>query len=90
MTIPNVPISELKQETFEFFKTKDIESNHLSESNHNDTPKQVLNNLKLTDKNNLKRATLLRFHPDHETFVTGAFIKNEIAFDKIHKSVYQL
>jgi ATP-dependent DNA helicase RecG len=75
VAIPNVPISELKQETFEFFKTKGIESKRLSESSRNDTPEQVLNNLKLIDKDNLKRAALLLFHPDPETFVTGAFIK---------------
>jgi len=75
VTIPNIPISELKQETFEFFKTKGIESKRLNESSRNDTPEQMLNNLKLIENGNLKRAALLLFHPDPEKIVTGAFIK---------------
>jgi len=75
VAIPNIPISELKQETFEFFKTKGIESKRLSERSRNDTPEQTLNNLKLIENGNLKRAALLLFHPDPEKFVTGAFIK---------------
>ena len=73
--IPNVSVSELKQETFTFFKEKGITSKRLSESSRNDTPEQILSNLKLTDKGHLKRAALLLFHPDPEIFVTGAFIK---------------
>ena len=75
VAIPNIPISDLQQETFEFFKTKGIESKRLSESSRNDTPEQMLNNLKLIENGNLKRAALLLFHPDPEKFVTGAFIK---------------
>jgi ATP-dependent DNA helicase RecG len=75
VVIPNVPISELKQETFEFFITKGIESKRFSETSRNDTPEQALNNLKLINNGYLKRAALLLFHPDPEKFVTGAFIK---------------
>jgi ATP-dependent DNA helicase RecG len=75
VVIPNIPISELKQETFTFFKEKGIASKRLDESSRNDTPEQMLNNLKLVDNGNLKRAALLLFHPDPEKFVTGAFIK---------------
>ena len=73
--IPNVPISDLKQDTFEFFKTKGIESKRLDEKCRNDSPEQILNNLKLIEKERLKRAALLLFHPDPEKFVTGAYIK---------------
>ncbi|MDR1755383.1 MAG: putative DNA binding domain-containing protein [Culturomica sp.] len=73
--IPNISVSELKQDTFEFFKKKGIESKRLSEGSRNETPEQLLNNLKLIDNGNLKRAALLLFHPDPEKFVTGAFIK---------------
>jgi len=75
VTIPNIPISELKQETFTFFIEKDIESKRLNGSSRNDTPEQILNNLQLIDKGHLKRAALLLFHPDPEKFITGAFIK---------------
>jgi len=97
VAIPNIPISELKQETFEFFKTKGIESKRLSASSRNETPEQVLNNLKLIENGNLKRAALLLFHPDPEKFVTGAFIKigffrtnTELLFqDTIHGNLFE-
>ena len=95
--LPNIPVSELKSETFEFFKTKGIESKRLSESSGNDTPEQMLNNLKLLDNGDLKRAALLLFHPDPEKFVTGAFIKigffrtnTDLLFqDTIHGNLFE-
>ncbi|MDR0395264.1 MAG: putative DNA binding domain-containing protein [Tannerella sp.] len=97
VVIPNVPISELKQETFIFFKEKGIESKRLNESNRNDTPEQVLNNLNLIENKHLKRAALLLFHPDPEKFVTGAFIKigffrtnTDLLFqDTIHGNLFE-
>ena len=73
--IPNVPVSELKKETFEFFKIKGIKSKRLDENCKDDTPEQILENLKLTERGHLKRAALLLFHPDPEKFVTGAYVK---------------
>ena len=95
--IPNVPVSELKQETFEFFKEKGIDSKRLDEKCRKDTPEQLLNNLKLIDNGHLKRAALLLFHPDPEKFVTGAFIKigffrseSELLFqDDIHGNLFE-
>lgn len=75
VTIPNIPISDLKQETFESFKEKGIESKRLSENCKNDTPAQLLENLNLVENGLLKRAAILLFHPNPERFVTGAFIK---------------
>jgi len=75
VAIPNVSINDLKQETFEFFKSKGIKSNRIDESSKNDSPAQVLENLKLIENNSLKRAALLLFHPDPGKFVTGAYIK---------------
>ena len=45
--IPNVSVSELKLETFAFFTDKGIKNNRIAESNRNDTPAQMLENLKL-------------------------------------------
>jgi ATP-dependent DNA helicase RecG len=95
--IPNVPISELKQETFEFFKEKGIDSKRLDEKSRKDTPEQMLKNLKLIDNKHLKRAALLLFHPDPEKFVTGAYIKigffrtdSELLFqDDIHGNLFE-
>ena len=97
VAIPNVSISELKPETFEFFKEKGIESKRLSENSRKDTPEQLPNNLKLTDNNCLKRAALLLFHPDPEKFVTGAYIKigffrseSDLQFqDDIHGNLFE-
>lgn len=75
VTIPNVQISELKQETFEFFKKKGIEAKRLDEKCLKESTEQLLNNLNLIENGYLKRAALLLFHPDPEKFVTGAYIK---------------
>lgn len=75
VTIPNVQISELKQETFEFFKQKGIEAKRLDEKCLKESTEQLLSNLKLIENGYLKRAALLLFHPDPEKFVTGAYIK---------------
>jgi ATP-dependent DNA helicase RecG len=95
--ISNVSISELKRETFEFFKGKGIDSKRLDEKSRNDSPEQVLNNLKLTEAGYLKRAALLLFHPDPEKFVTGAYIKigffrseSDLQFqDTIHGNLFE-
>lgn len=95
--IPNVSISELKKEVFEFFKRKGIESKRLSEGSLKDTPEQIINNLKLSDNSCLKRAALLLFHSDPEKFATGAYIKigffsgdNDLLFqDDIHGNLFE-
>ena len=75
VTVPSVQISELKQETFEFFKHKGIEAKRLDEKCLKESTEQLLNNLKLIENGHLKRAAILLFHPDPEKFVTGAYIK---------------
>ena len=95
--IPNVSVSELKAETFEFFKEKGIDSKRLDEKSRKDTPEQLLDNLKLIDNGYLKRAALLLFHPDPEKFVTGAYIKigffrseSDLQFqDDIHGNLFE-
>ena len=95
--IPNVLTSELKRETFEFFREKGIDSKRLDEKCNKDTPEQLLDNLKLIDNGHLKRAALLLFHPDPEKFVTGAYIKigffrseSDLQFqDDIHGNLFE-
>jgi ATP-dependent DNA helicase RecG len=97
VTIPNVSVAELKQETFDFFKEKGIKSNRIDESSKNDAPEQLLESLKLTEKGNLKRAALLLFHPDPEKFVIGAYVKigffrtdSDLLFqDEIHGNLFE-
>ena len=97
VVVPNVPVSELKSETLEFFKGKGIDSKRLDARCRKDTPEQLLGNLKLMEGGLLKRAALLLFHPDPEKFVTGAFIKigffrteSDLMFqDDIHGNLFE-
>jgi len=95
--VPNVSVSDLKQETFDFFKKRGIRSKRLDEESVNDTNEQLLENLELTEGKYLKRAALLLFHPKPEKFVTGAYIKigyfeNEadlIFQDEVHGNLFE-
>lgn len=95
--IPNVSTSDLKQETFDFFKKRGIRSKRLDEESLNDTNEQLLENLELKEEKYLKRAALLLFHPKPEKFVTGAYIKigyfeNEadlIFQDEVHGNLFE-
>ncbi|MDR1483408.1 MAG: putative DNA binding domain-containing protein [Planctomycetaceae bacterium] len=73
--VPNVSISDLKQDTFTFFKEKGIQSKRLDEKSRRDTNEQFIDNLQLRENKYLKRAALLLFHPTPEKFVTGAYVK---------------
>ena len=95
--VPNVSVTDLKKETFDFFKKRGIRSKRLDEESVNDTNEQLLENLELTEGKYLKRAALLLFHPKPEKFVTGAYIKigyfeNEadlIFQDEIHGNLFE-
>jgi len=95
--IPKISIIDLKEETFEFFKRRAVKSKRIDESILNENNENVLENLKLTDKSLLKRATVLLFHSDPEKFVTGAFVKigyfqsdTELIFqDEIHGNLFE-
>jgi len=95
--VPTVQIEDLKSETFTFFKEKGIKSGRIAEDSRNDTPLQVLENLKLVDKTLLNRAAVMLFHPDPEKFVSGAYIKigffrtdSDLLFqDEIHGNLFE-
>ncbi len=95
--IPNALVTDLKQETFDFFKKRGIKSKRLDDDSLNDTKEQLLENLELTEGKYLKRAALLLFHPKPEKFVTGAFIKigffendaDLIFQDEIHGNLFE-
>lgn len=95
--VPNVKVEDLKADTFTFFKEKGIKSGRIDEASRNDTPLQVLKNLKLVDKNLLNRAAIMLFHPDPEKFVPGAYIKigffrtdSDLLFqDEIHGNLFE-
>ncbi|GAP71496.1 ATP-binding protein [Candidatus Symbiothrix dinenymphae] len=95
--VPNVQVEDLKADAFTFFKEKGIKSGRIDEDSRNDTPLQVLENLKLVDKNLLNRAAVMLFHPDPEKFVSGAYIKigffrtdSDLLFqDEIHGNFFE-
>ena len=95
--VPTVKVEDLKVETFTFFKEKGIKSGRIDKDSRNDTPLQVLENLKLVDKNLLNRAAVMLFHPDPEKFVSGAYIKigffrtdSDLLFqDEIHGNLFE-
>lgn len=73
--VPNVSVNDLKKETFQFFKKRAISSKRIDESILAENNINILENLRLTDKTFLKRASILLFHPDPEKYITGAYIK---------------
>lgn len=95
--VPHVTVTDLKQETFDFFRKKGVKSNRLSEDVLTDSNELLLNNLKLTDDDYLKRAAVLLFHPDPEKFVTNAYVKigffesdSDLRFqDEVHGNLFE-
>jgi len=95
--VPTVQVEDLKPETFTFFKEKGIKSGRIAEDSRNDTPLQVLENLKIVDKTLLNRSAVMLFHPDPEKFVSGAYIKigffrtdSDLLFqDEIHGNLFE-
>jgi len=95
--VPNISVKDLKNETFDFFKKRAVRSKRIDERILTESNQNVLENLKLTEKNYLKRAAVLLFHPDPEKFVTGAFVKigylqsdTELIFqDEVHGNLFE-
>ena len=97
VTVPNVRVADLKQETFDFFRKRGIRCQRLDESAMYDTNEQLLDNLQLLENVLLKRAAILLFHPKPEKFVTGAYIKigffetnTDLRFqDEVHGNLFE-
>ena len=97
VTVPTVQVEDLKTDTFTFFKEKGIKSNRIDEDSRNETPLQVLENLKFVNKGLLNRAAVMLFHPDPERFVSGAYVKigffrtdSDLLFqDEIHGNLFE-
>jgi ATP-dependent DNA helicase RecG len=95
--ISGVTVTDLKTETFEFFRKQGAKSKRLGDDVLTDSNDLLLDNLQLTENNYLKRAALLLFHPKPEKFVTGAYIKigyfesdSDLIFqDEIHGNLFE-
>lgn len=86
--VPNVTVSNLDNETFDYFRTRSLKSKRIEESILTDSNEQILDNLQLIENGYLKRSSLLLFHPKPENFVTGAYIKIGF-FESDTKLMYQ-
>lgn len=94
--LPNIPVSELKQDTFNFFRKRALKSQRIEEDVLTDSNELLIENLQLKENTFLKRAAILLFHPIPEKFITGSFIKigffetdDDLKFqDEIHGNLF--
>ena len=95
--VPNVSVSDLKEETFDFFRKRALKSKRIEEDVLTDSNEHLIENLQLKENDFLKRASILLFHPKPENFVTGAYIKigffesdSELMYqDEIHGNLFE-
>ncbi len=73
--ILNVSVSDLDNDTLDFFRKRALKSKRIEDSILTDTNEQLIDNLQLKENDYLKRASILLFHPKPENFVSGAYIK---------------
>lgn len=73
--VPHVSEKDLSKETFNTFRKGVKRSKRLALQFLEESNEQLLEKLKLIDGTYLKRAALLLFHEDPETFVTGTYVK---------------
>lgn len=66
---------DLDNATFDLFRKYAKRSGRMDENDLQDDNNALIDKLRLTNGDYLKRAAALVFHPDPERFVTGAFIK---------------
>ena len=95
--VPNVSVSDLKEETFDFFRKRALKSKRIEEDVLTDSNEHLIENLQLKENTFLKRASILLFHPKPENFVTGSYIKigffesdSELMYqDEIHGNLFE-
>jgi len=95
--VPKVSVKDLKQETFEFFRKRAFKSQRIDEDSLTDSNEHLIENLQLKEGEYHKRAAILLFHSNPETFVTGAYIKigyfqsdDDLKFqDEIHGNLFE-
>lgn len=95
--VPNILVSDLKKDTFDFFRKRAYKSKRIEEEVLTDSNEHLIENLQLKENALLKRATILLFHPKPENFVTGSYIKigffesdSELIYqDEIHGNIFE-
>ena len=95
--VPHVATKDLAQTALNYFKKNAIKSTRLDNDILQDSDAELLEKLRLTEGQYLKRAAVLLFHPDPEKYVTGAYIKigffrtdTDLLFqDEIHGHLFE-
>ncbi len=96
--IPNISISDLKNETLDFFRKRALRSQRIDEEILTESNELLIENLQLKEDIYLKRASILLFHPNPEKYITGAFVKigffesdSDLRFqDEIHGNLFEV
>src|SRR4051812_2968937 len=73
--VPSVALADLDEASLNKFCKQALRSGRLSSEFISEPDAVLVEKLKLTEGNYLKRAALLLFHPEPTAFVTGAFVK---------------
>lgn len=97
MPVPNIAVTDLKNETFDFFRKRAFKSQRIEEDILTDTNEHLIENLQLKEGEYLKRAAILLFYSNPQKFVTGAYIKigffqsdDDLKFqDEIHGNLFE-
>lgn len=95
--VPNVSVSDLKEDTFDFFRKRAYKNKRIEEEVLTDSNEHLIENLQLKENEFLKRAAILLFHPKPENFVTRSYIKigffesdSELMYqDEIHGNIFE-
>ena len=95
--VPYLKIKDLDNTAFDTFRKYAKRSGRMDETDLQESNEGLLDKLRLTEGDYLKRAAALVFHPDPERFVTGSFIKigyfkenaNLIFQDEVHGNLFQ-
>ena len=93
---PYLTSDDLDEQSIQIFRTNALRSQRMTEADFAGTREHLLQKLHLYEGSYLKRAAALLFHPDPETFVTGAWVKigyfntnTDLLYqDEIHGSLF--
>lgn len=73
--LPGVKMGDLDHKLLERFRRRAVQSKRLNPEDVPADDQALIEMLRLTEGDYLKRAAVLLFHPDPERFITGAFVK---------------
>ena len=73
--VPRAGMDDLDPEAFALFRSKALQSQRLSSEDLDVTDRMLLENLRLFEGEHLRRAAVLMFAKDPESWVAGAYVK---------------